>query len=493
MQVKTVSIDQIKPYENNPRNNDDAVDAVANSIKEFGWQQPIIVDNGGVIIAGHTRYKAAKRLKLKEVPIVVADNLTEEQVNAYRLADNKSGELATWDDDELQEELDKILDIDMAEFGFDLDTDIDNQLDSDEIIEDSYEEEAIVPKAKLGQIYQLGRHRLMCGDSTDPKQVEKLMEGTKADMVFTDPPYGMKKEKDGVANDNMNYDDLLEFNKKWIPITFNNLKPNGSWYCWGIDEPLMDIYSNVLKPMIRKNQITFRNLITWDKKVGQGQMRDENKCYAPADEKCLFIMCGVQGFNNNSDYYYKKFDIIRLYLVEEANRVGLSSSKCNEITGTQMYKHWFSKSQWSLISKQYYKQLQQYFKDKNGFPKSYEDIEIEYKKIKKEFRATRVYFDNIHDNMNSVWHFDRVSGNEREDAGGHATPKPIPLCARAIKTSSRENEKVLDVFGGSGSTLIACEQINRSAYLMELEPHWVDVIIDRWEKFTGETAKLIQE
>ena len=134
MQVKTVSIDQIKPYENNPRNNDDAVDAVANSIKEFGWQQPIVVDNGGVIIAGHTRYKAAKRLKLKEVPIVVADNLTEEQVNAYRLADNKSGELATWDDDELQEELDKILDIDMTDFGFDLET----ELEDDEVIDDDY-------------------------------------------------------------------------------------------------------------------------------------------------------------------------------------------------------------------------------------------------------------------------------------------------------------------------------------------------------------------
>ena len=131
MKVETVSIDKIKPYENNPRNNDDAVDAVANSIKEFGWQQPIVVDNGGVIIAGHTRYKAAKQLKLKEVPIVVADNLTKEQVNAYRLADNKSGELATWDDDELQEELDKILDIDMTDFGFDLET----ELEDDEYLE----------------------------------------------------------------------------------------------------------------------------------------------------------------------------------------------------------------------------------------------------------------------------------------------------------------------------------------------------------------------
>ncbi|EFB63113.1 ParB-like protein [Lactobacillus gasseri 224-1] len=127
MKVETVSIDKIKPYENNPRNNDDAVDAVANSIKEFGWQQPIVVDNGGVIIAGHTRYKAAKKLGYKEVPIVVADNLTKEQVNAYRLADNKVGELADWDEDLLDQELDDILDIDMSEFGFDLNEEIEKE------------------------------------------------------------------------------------------------------------------------------------------------------------------------------------------------------------------------------------------------------------------------------------------------------------------------------------------------------------------------------
>lgn len=145
MQVKTVSIDEIRPYENNPRNNDDAVDAVANSIKEFGWQQPIVVDSGGVIIAGHTRYKAAMKLKLSEVPIVVADNLTDEQVNAYRLADNKVGELATWDDAELSEELDKILDIDMSNFGF-TDSPISEVLEKQE---DKYTQKTDVPQYKI--------------------------------------------------------------------------------------------------------------------------------------------------------------------------------------------------------------------------------------------------------------------------------------------------------------------------------------------------------
>lgn len=145
MNIINVSIDKIKPYENNPRNNDDAVDAVANSIKEFGWQQPIVVDNGGVIIAGHTRYKAAKKLGYKEVPIVVADKLTEEQVNAYRLADNKVGELAEWDDAELSEELNKILDINMADFGF-KDEPISNMLDKQE---DKYTQKTDIPQYEV--------------------------------------------------------------------------------------------------------------------------------------------------------------------------------------------------------------------------------------------------------------------------------------------------------------------------------------------------------
>lgn len=137
MQVEAKSIDEIKPYENNPRDNDDAVDAVANSIKEFGWQQPIVVDNEGVIIAGHTRYKAAQKLGLKHVPVVVADNLTPDQVKAYRLADNKTAELADWDMDLLNDELDQIRDIDMSDFGFDeLD---DDQIDTEPKVDENEE------------------------------------------------------------------------------------------------------------------------------------------------------------------------------------------------------------------------------------------------------------------------------------------------------------------------------------------------------------------
>lgn len=176
MNVIEVPIDQIKPYENNPRINDDAVQETANSIKEFGWQQPIVVDKNNVVIVGHTRLKAAKKLKLKKVPVVIADRLSEQQVKAYRLADNKTGELADWDLELLDLELNDITELDMTDFGFD---DVMEGAE-DEIIEDEFDEEVPEePKAKLGQIWQLGRHRLMCGDSTDQKQVKTLMGGRK--------------------------------------------------------------------------------------------------------------------------------------------------------------------------------------------------------------------------------------------------------------------------------------------------------------------------
>jgi DNA modification methylase len=318
--------------------------------------------------------------------------------------------------------------------------------------------------------------------------VETLMDGNKADMVFTDPPYGMKKEAEGVLNDNLNFDDLLDFNKKWIPLTFELLKDTGSWYCWGIDEPLMDIYSHILKPMQKDNKITFRNLITWDKGHTQGQLSPDFRMYPVADEKCLFVMCGVQGFANNKDQYFEGFEPIRLYLCEQKKIIGWNDDDIQRITGvTTVARHCFGKSQWEFPTEEHYNEMRE-AANGNAFKREYDEIKREYDEIKREYYATRAYFNNTHDNMNNVWHFDKTSGEERESAGGHATPKPIALCSRAIKSSSRENEIVLDMFGGSGSTLIACEQLNRNAYVMELEPQWVDVIINRWETFTGQKA-----
>lgn len=488
MKIIYKSLKDIKPYEKNPRKNDKAVQAVAESIKEFGWKVPIVIDKEGVIVAGHTRYKAAKKLKMTEVPCILADDLTEEQVKAYRLADNKTAELADWDLELLSVELSDIIELDMSLFGFNVEEPKEKQVEAHEDTFDCTLPDE--PKAKMGDIYKLGNHRLMCGDSTCAEAVAALMNGELATLVHTDPPYGMGKENEGVLNDNLNYDDLLEFNKKWIPLSFKSLKSNGSWYCWGIDEPLMDIYSNILKPMIRRKEITWRNLITWDKGHGQGQLSELFRSYARADEKCLFVMCGAQGFSNNTEDYYEGFEPIREYLEAEAKRVGLTSKKLKEICGVGMYSHWFTKSQWVFIPEEHYKKLQAYYASE-AFKREYDALKHEYDALKQEWYKTRAYFNNTHDNMNNVWHFPRTDTKERKLTGGHATPKPIALCARAIKSSSVEGDLVLDLFGGSGSTLIACEQLNRTCYMMELDPRYVDVIIARWEALTGKKAEKL--
>ena len=184
-------IKELKDYENNPRKNEKAVPFVANSIKEYGWRNPVVIDKNGVIAAGHTRVKAAKTLGITKIPCIVADDLTEEQIRAFRLADNKTAELAEWDDELLAEELAMLEDIDMSQFGFD---GLEEMLDETrEATEDDFneDEEDIEPVTKTGDIWVLGDHRLICGDSTQKDVIDRLMQGEKADMVFTDPPYGV--------------------------------------------------------------------------------------------------------------------------------------------------------------------------------------------------------------------------------------------------------------------------------------------------------------
>ena len=487
MKIANRNLADLMPYAGNAKKHDSTQIAnVAESIKQFGFVQPIVIDRDGVIVIGHCRALAAEKLGMKEVPCVCVDDLTPEQVNALRIVDNKSNE-SPWDFDILPDEL---ADIDLSDFDFDFG--IEDEEEETEIVEDEAPEidDDAEPIAKLGDIWQLGRHRLMCGDSTDKETVELLMDGKKADMVFTDPPYGMKKEADGVLNDNLNYDDLLEFNKKWIPLTFSNTKENGSWYCWGIDEPLMDIYSHILKPMAKKNEITFRNLITWDKGHGQGQNAEGFMMYPIADEKCLFVVRGIQCLTLNADQYWEEYEPIRKYLYDERIKCGWDIPTMKTIAGhsDKNRDHWTSKSQWNLPTKDVYEKFQAWARN-NGV----KAFEREYESLRREYESLRAYFDNTHDNMNNVWHFDRTSASERELTGGHATPKPIALCARAINSSSRENESVLDVFGGSGSTLIACEQLNRTCYMMELDPKYCDVIIKRWETLTGEKAVLVND
>ena len=498
-----ISINELKPYENNARlHPKEQIEKIVNSINEFGFITPVIIDENNTILVGHGRTQAAKEAGLDKVPYRRITNLTEEQKRAYILADNKLSDIAEWDEELLKAELESIS-LDMTAFGFeDFNIEIEEEEEA-QVVEDEIPEAPEEARSQLGDLYKLGDHRLYCGDSTDPLSLGLLMNGKKADLVFTDPPYGMKKENEGVLNDNLNYDKLLEFNNRWIDLAFDNLKDNGSFYCWGTDEPLMDIYSNILKPMAKENKITFRNLITWDKGNGQGQLSDEFRMYPIADEKCLFVMAGVQGFNTNADNYFEKYEPIRAYFEVEIKKLGESDKTIANALGYKdgrTVNHWYAKSQWNYPTEENVKALTEYAKSKGleilvgneQIKKEYEQIKKEYEQIKKEWYETRAYFNNTHDNINNVWHFDRTSAEERELTGGHATPKPIALCARAIKSSSREGETVLDLFGGSGSTLIACEQLNRSCCMIELDPRYVDVIIKRWETLTGKKAELIK-
>lgn len=503
-------IDDLVPAGYNPRVDlkpgDKEYDKLKRSIEEFGYVEPIIYNKrNNTVVGGHQRLKVLKDLGYTDIDVVEVD-LNENDEKALNIALNKvsgdwdEGKLAElisdlqsneydisltgFEDDEIEELLKSAMESLSDEQGDDdYDIDLDDNIDEDDDID-----EDVDSKVKAGDIWSLGNHLLICGDSTDEKTYKALMSEDVADLVFTDPPYGMKKESDGVANDNLNYDDLLEFNKKWIPLSFKYTSELGSWYCWGIDEPLMDIYSNILKPMIKANKITFRNLITWNKGSCIAQTSNSRRMYATADEKCLFVMCGVQGFNNNADNYYEGWEPIRKYLVEQIEKADLDKHKIKEITGVDMYAHWFTKSQWCFITEKQYKKIAKYCD-----LKPYNELKQEYDKIKQEwYDKDRSYFNNTHDNMNNVWEFKRCTSKERSEAGGHDTPKPLALCARAIKSSSREGNIVLDCFGGSGSTLIACEELDRYCRMIELKEHWCDVIINRWENRTGKKAKFIR-
>lgn len=389
MDVIEKKLKDIKPYEKNPRKNDSAVDAVASSISQFGFKNPIVIDGNNVIICGHTRYKAAKKLGLDKVPCVVADDLTDEQIKAYRLADNKVAELAEWDIDLLGEELDGIFDIDMSDFGFDLE---EEEEEETEIIEDEVPE-AVEPIAKQGDIWQLGRHRLMCGDSTSVTDVEKLMNGNKADIVLSDPPYGMNLDTD-----------------------FSTIK--GS-----------------MKSIGKKNHTQGNK---YNRVIG------DNEDFKPELISTFFDNFGYvkEMFLFGADYYAE--------LLQDKNN-----------------------GSWLVWDKRKPSQA-----DAIG-----SEFELCWSKTKHKRRMLR------HD-----W-FGFLSSENQQDARNrvHPTQKLITLIVDILNQWGNGCSNVIDLYGGSGSTLIACEQLNRSAYLMELEPKWVDVIIERWEKFTGQKAVLLND
>lgn len=231
MTIEEMGIELIIPYENNPRNNKAAIPVVKKSIQEFGFKVPIIIDNNNVIVCGHTRYMAAQELGMETIPCVRADDLTPEQIKAFRIADNKAAEESTWDMEKLLQELEGIQELDMSMFGFD-----DSSIDDVQVVEDDFSEEELPeePKSKRGELYQLGNHRLLCGDSTSEADVDRLMNGCIADLVVTDPPYNVNVSNSKgmkIENDNMEREQFKEFLRKAFFNLEKNLKVGGVLLC----------------------------------------------------------------------------------------------------------------------------------------------------------------------------------------------------------------------------------------------------------------------
>ena len=499
MQIETLALDALIPYARNSRtHSDEQIAQVAASIREFGFTNPVLIDADGGIIAGHGRVMAARKLGLAEVPCVRLAHLSEAQRRAYVIADNKLAMNAGWDDEMLALELRDLqgMDFDLSLTGFESD-DIAALLAGLDATPEGETEADAVPEVqaeavtKPGDVWVLGRHRVMCGDSTDSLHVGKLMNGTTAQLLHADPPYGMGKEADGVANDNLYRDKLDAFQMAWWSAWREWLANNGSAYVWGCAPDLWRWwYCGGLE---ESEPLTMRNEIVWKKDTVQG-FKDGGSRSFPDSERCLFFMRGEQGFNNNADNYWEGWEPLRAYLETEMKRCGWTTKDLNRITGTQMASHWVTKSQWALITAEHYAKIQAaaadheaFRRDHEAFRRDHEALRRDHEALRRDFYATRAHFDNTHDAMSDVWEFPVVVGAERH---GHATPKPVAMMERVMRTSLKPGGLCVEPFGGSGSTLIGAETTGRACYTMELQPKFCDVIVRRWQQFTGKTATL---
>lgn len=496
--IKNVSIDNLIPYARNSRtHSDEQVSQIAASIKEFGFLNPIIIDADNGIVAGHGRVMAAKKVGLSELPCVEASHLTDAQRRAYIIADNKLALNAGWDDEMLQVEF-----MELQEMGFDLEL---TGFSLDEIaglqvqeLEEGLTDEDAVPDAPetpvtvLGDVWQLGDHRVMCGDSTMIDDIDKLTGGEKAQLLHADPPYGMGKEGDGVANDNLYNEDLDKFQMDWWSAFRTALFDNASAYIWGNAPDLWRLW--YVGGLGGSERLELRNQIVWDKKCIPGMKSDLMTQYPIATEHCLFFQIGNQyltSANINSDDFPENWEPIRSYMESEAKRAGVTSADVKRVCGCSMYSHWFTKSQFTLIPEKHYSALAAEYSGR--FSRPWQELKSEWDRVRSdpireinvERREQRSYFDNAHDVMRDVWEFSRVVGNERHE---HATPKPVAMMERVMKSSLPPKGLCLEPFGGSGSTLMGAEKSGRRCYTMELQPFYVDVIIKRWQDFTGKQA-----
>ena len=383
-------IEELNPYENNAKlHPKEQIDQIVRSMEEFGNNDPIAIDENNVIIEGHGRLLALKQMGEKEVPVIRLKHLTDEQKRAYILAHNQLTLNTGFDEDILAAELESIVGIDMADFGFDLDVmDVVEELTDVEEDSDFDVTPPKEPKSKPGDLYQLGNHRLLCGDSTSLDDVAKLMGGEQADMLLTDPPYnvayeGATEDKLTIQNDDMEDEDFRQFLRDVYASADSAMKPGASFYIWHADSEGYNF-----RGAAHDVGWTIRQCLIWNKNTLVLGRQD----YHWKHEPCLY------GWKDGASH------------------------------------NWYGNRK-----------------------------------------------------QTTVMDFDKPTRN-----GEHPTMKPVPLFAYQMEMSSKKGDNVLDLFGGSGTTMIAAEQLGRNAYLMELDPRYVDVIVNRWEELTGHKAQLIE-
>ena len=385
MEIQYRRLNEITPYDKNAKTHDQTqINNVAESIRQYGFVQPIVVDRDGVIVIGHCRALAAKKLGMESVPCVCVDDLTPEQVNALRLVDNKSNE-SPWDFDLLADELEGL---DLT--GFDFDWGLPEE-ETKEVEEDEAPEvdETQPPVTKIGDVWKLGRHRLMCGDSTSTECVQKLMGGLQADLLLTDPPYGVDytgKTKDAlkIENDAKSDDDFIAFLRSAFEAADSVMKAGAVFYIWHADSK-----AYVFRMACQMVGWEVRQVLIWVKNAMVMGRQD----YQWKHEPCLY------GWKSGAGHL------------------------------------------WASDRKQ-----------------------------------------------TTVLEFDRPTKNKE-----HPTMKPVALFDYQIKNNTKGGDIVLDLFAGSGTTVIACEQNGRTAYVMEYDPKYCDVIVKRWENLTGEKAVLVND
>ena len=505
--MNTIPVASLTPNDRNPRTiTPAALKKLSKSIERdptFMELRPIIVDGDGVILGGNQRFAACRVLGMTELPsswVRTAEGLTDAQRKRFVLVDNApDGMAGEWDLDLLLADWQIP---ELGDLGFDL-ADLAASLPTGEEVDaepqtDRAEELRQEWGVEAGQLWALGDHRMLCGDSTQAEDVARLMGGAMAQLIHADPPYGMGKQKDGVENDNL-YDDKLDaFQMAWWRAFRPHLEDNASAYIWGNSEGLWRLwYRGGLRDSER---LTFRNEIVWAKGSagcgGISHMGAEGlRQYPTESERCLFFMLGEQGFNTNADNYWEGWEGIRSQLASDCEKMGWGAKDVERICGVGMYGHWFTKSQWTFIPEQHYRKLQAaaqdhdaFKRDHDAFQRDHDELKREHDELKREFYATRAYFDNAHDNMTDVWEFPRVTG---EDRHGHATPKPVPMICRAIKSSTPSGAIVAEPFLGSGTTLIAAEQMGRKCYGLEISPAYCAVVLQRFKDATGKMPTLV--